>query len=448
MIIRTARRAYGSAKALSGVARERQVPWLPLSTLHRRRDRRLHAMLRYAAENVPYYRELFRQQRVDPRTIAGAEELARLPLLEKSAVRLDPERFRSTSRLGRQAVEFVTSGTTGTPSRIYHDLPSLLANPAHCEPEKEVEREILGRRRAKRLTIIYGGSTIRKIWQVYRQHTLLPSPSAQSLLSVDTPLGEVIDHINQYRPEVVSGYGSYLEALFRYVAAQGIQLHRPHLVSYGADAISEPGRHLIQKEFGIPISSRYGAVESFRIGFTCPEGHGFHVRDDLCHVRIVDREGRTLPPGQSGEVVISNLVNRGSVLLNYRLGDVATFSPFPCPCGRSLPLLTGLEGRAEDIVYLSGGRFVHPRSVWACLKGQRGLLRYQLRQQDPVRFELWLEVVRPQDFERIVRQTDAELRILLGGSAVDYRRVNHIPTAPGGKFRPVIALGRQPEVTV
>ena len=44
-------------------------------------------------------------------------------------------------------------------------------------------------------------------------------------------------------------------------------------------------------------------------------------------------------------MVISNLVNRGAVLLNYRLGDVASLSTGKCSCGRILLMLSELEGR-------------------------------------------------------------------------------------------------------
>ncbi len=445
---RIAQRTVGTVQVLRGIPGERRVPWLPHERIGQDRDRRVRGIVRYAAAHVPYYRDTFREAGLDPDDVTGAADLARLPLLEKAMVRQDPERFRATSREGLRAVPFVTSGTTGTPLTIYHDIPSIVRNPARCEPEKAVEQEILGRRRGvRRLTIIYGGSTIRQIWEVYRRHTFLPVPSEQSLLSVDQPLEAIFAHINRRRPDVISGYGSFLEALFRYAAERDVRFHRPLLVSYGADAVSEPGKQLIRDHFGIPLVSRYGAVESFRIGFTCPEGHGFHIRDDLCHLRIVDSDGHPLPPGRTGEVVISNLVNRGSVLLNYRLGDIAALSPAPCPCGRSLPLLTGLEGRLEDVLYLPNGQLVHPRSVWACMKNQSGLLRYQLRQLEPDRFELLLVLTRADEFNRLVEQISPALRRLLGNATIAFRRVENIATPPGGKFRPVVALRRQPEVT-
>ena len=74
--------------------------------------------------------------------------------------------------------------------------------------------------------------------------------------------------------------------------------------------------------------------------------------------------------GEQGEVVISNLVNGASVLLNYPVGDVAAMSTAPCPCGRTFRSLSELEGRVEDILPLADGRFVHPLSVlWFGLMG-------------------------------------------------------------------------------
>ena len=96
------------------------------------------------------------------------------------------------------------------------------------------------------------------------------------------------------------------------------------------------GREFIEGTFGIPVFSRYNAMEAFKIGFFCEQRSGFHIHDDLCHVRIVGDDGQTLPPGQQGQVVISNLVNRATVLLNYRLGDVASISTARCACGACL----------------------------------------------------------------------------------------------------------------
>ena len=96
------------------------------------------------------------------------------------------------------------------------------------------------------------------------------------------------------------------------------------MIAFSSDAMTPEGRALIQERFGIPVLGRYGAIEALKIGYTCEAEVGYHLHEDLCHVRIVD-----------DEVVLSNLVNRGTILLNYRLGDIASRLEEPCPCGRS-----------------------------------------------------------------------------------------------------------------
>lgn len=441
MIRRAARRTLGSARVLSLLASQRRIGHASPETFANQRDSRVRDVIRYAANSVPWYQDMFRQQRIDPRDIASATGLEQLPILDKGDVRVSPDAFRAQTLEGKRAIPFKTSGTTGEPLIVYHDPGSIVSNFAYCEPEKQVVAEILGRRRdIRQLAIISMPATLHRIWGVYRDWSFIPVPSEQSLVPVETSIGDAVDHINQARPTVLSGYGSYLETLFRYVAANDIKMHRPKLVSYAADAITDVGQELIRNEFGIPLISRYSSVESFRIGFTCPEYNGFHIRSDICHLRVVDENGQNVPAGHSGEIIISNLVNRGTVLLNYRLGDRGVISKSACPCGRPMPLLSELEGRAEDVVTLESGQTVHPRAIWRLIGGHSRVVRYQLIQREINRFELRLVTVDSSDFNDLAAQLSIELRQLLRGAQIDCVCLDSIPVPPGGKFRPVISL--------
>ena len=69
--------------------------------------------MRYAARTVPFYRDAFAKLGLDPREMRSALDLTRLPLISKDDLRRDPEAFVSTSRTGRNALPFETSGSTG-----------------------------------------------------------------------------------------------------------------------------------------------------------------------------------------------------------------------------------------------------------------------------------------------------------------------------------------------
>jgi phenylacetate-CoA ligase len=429
-----------AARLAASLPGQRRLPHLPRTEIERRRDAAAAATVRYAAANVPYYRDWFRREGVDPRDFRTAADLARLPLLDKAEVRRDPARFHAVSRLGRDAVPFVTSGSSGEPLTVWHDRDSLVLGVAHGEAEKEVMREAIGRRRGTReATIFYAQTTVRKITGAQRLATFVPRLTRGLTLDVTMPVEAVIAAINAFRPEVIVSYGSYLEALYRIVAARRLRMHRPVLVRYGGDGMTEPGRRLIEAEFGIPVYTRYMAIESFRIGYSCAERSGFHLREDLCHLRIVRPDGRTAAAGERGQVVISNLVNRGSVLLNYRLGDIGVMAPGFCPCGRSLALLASVEGRVEDVLALADGNIVHPRAVWSVFKGRPQVLRYQLVQTALDAFELRLVTDGAASFAEVVGPVLEEMRGLLGPVRIEVERCDELRAEPSGKFRPVVS---------
>jgi hypothetical protein len=143
-------------------------------------------------------------------------------------------------------------------------------------------------------------------------------------------------------------------------------------------------------------------VEAFKIGFACEAGDDYHLHADLCHVKIVDPSGATVADGQKGEVVISNLVNRATVLLNYRLGDIAAKVTRSCTCGRTLPLLANIEGRLEDVLVLRDGSFVHPLSIWGIFKSRPEVLRYQVIQHTADTFDLRLVTADRNTYDRLL----------------------------------------------
>ena len=438
-------KVYGSGVVCANLPGQRGIPFVSEEKLCELRDAKLRQIVNYAADTVPYYQKLFRKEGIDPETIKTVHDLRRIPLVEKSTVRKTPHLFVSTSRLGKQSIPFTTSGSTGEPTRIYHDHNSLLVNIAFGERERSVLSAMCGKRVGLREAyIVRSGSTITKVWDFYKKHTFASSSRPRLLLDVLQPFEKIVDAINAFRPGILVGYGSYLEALFRTLKFKGTRMHLPRVLFYGAECMTDPGKALIEKEFGVSVLSMYNAVEAFKIGFFCEARHGFHLHADLCHVRIMNANGEDVPAGDKGRVVISNLVNRGTVLLNYCLGDVASLAIGKCSCGRVLPLLSELEGRVEDILLLSNGGFVHPRAVWAVLSQRNEVLKYQLVQHEPERFEMKLVAEDYQSYKRVVGDILADLRRLLGVAAmIECEHYTALEPEESGKFRPVISKCKQ-----
>jgi phenylacetate-CoA ligase len=440
------RKAYGSA-VLAANARQRRVPFLPREKVERLRDRRVRRIVAYAAKTVPYYRELFARERIDPREIRGAGDLSRLPLLDRETVRRQPSLFLSEAHPARDSLAFFTTGATGTPLEVRHDRRSLLANLAFGERERAPVIEGTGGSfLPKELYVGYQTSTLRKVTAFYRESTFMPVGSGRRFVSIHEPIENVAAVSRAERPDLLVGYGGWIHLFFKALAARGIEIHRPKMVIYMGEALPHGGREVIEGSFGIPVMSRYAAAEAFRIGFYCERRTGFHLHEDVTHVRVVGADGATLGPGEVGRLVISNLVNRGSVLLNYPVGDLGSISSERCPCGRTFKLLSELEGRVEDIMTLPDGRSVHPRAVWEVFQGDTDLIQYQLTQHEPDRFELWLVTVDDEAFRRVEQRARPLLQDLLGtGARIAIGRRGESEQRGDGKFRAVVSLCQSPE---
>ena len=406
------------------------------------RDRRVRETVAYSAEHIPHYRDLFAREGIDPREIARADDLARLPLVPRDELLPDSARFRSTDPRVADGVELESSGTTGVPLTIFHDRRSVLLNVAYAERERAVESALVGKR--LRYTRMYFGSespeNVDRVRGLMARSSFRPFRPRFRRASLGRD-PELVDRtIDTARPDVILGCGSHLEAFFRAAAARGGPRHRPKALLYTWDHMSAGGRRLIEEHFGVPVISRYSAMESLKIGFTCELRDGFHLHEDLCHVTIVDHHGAEVPDGQPGEIVISNLVNRGSVLLRYRIGDLGRFSTEPCACGRSSRVLADLEGRVSEYVTLPDGSLLGPFLVTLAVNRVPGIVRFQLVQRTPTVFDLQLATVDRAAFDLGAPTAVAAVRELLGGYDVEATYVDEITIEPRRKYRPIVLL--------
>src|SRR5690606_2865116 len=80
---------------------------------------RLENLIRHSKETVPHYMEQHE-----------ARELSDFPVINKNLIRDNFDSFMSSKYYGEQLFSKYTSGSTGTPFRIYHDKQKKLQNTA------------------------------------------------------------------------------------------------------------------------------------------------------------------------------------------------------------------------------------------------------------------------------------------------------------------------------
>lgn len=439
-------RPYWTAVSAIRYLRDRRLPYHSTADLQNLQDRRARSIAAHAYATVPFYRQAMTERRLRPADIRSARDLEQLPLIGGADLAAAPERFLSTAFARRPKLELTTSGSTGHAKRIWWSPGAVFSTRAAMRRGRDVVARLIGRPAAptgyRELRILRPGGTASLFEAFYRRHSWFPGRLRGELatVSIAAPFAENLAAINAFRPEVLLGFGSYLGALLRWAQTSGEEIWRPKVVVYGGDTMPDADRRLIETELGVPVVATYQSCEAWRIAFQCERRDGYHLDVDQVAVRIVDPNGATLPPGERGRVVLSNLTNRATVLLNYDLGDLATLSPESCACGRTLPLLARLDGRADDFVLLPDGSPLHESVVLSRLYSVPGVGMVQLTQRARRGFRLLVVPARHAEPTAICRGLEAALRELLGDDPpldLTIQPVDAVPREASGKFKSI-----------
>jgi phenylacetate-CoA ligase len=149
----------------------------------------------------------------------------------------------------------------------------------------------------------------------------------------------------------------------------------------GAEPWTEGLRREIEAAWDMAALDIYGLSEIIGPGVAqeCPEKRGLHIFSDVFLPEVIDpATGEERPEGEDGELVITTLTKEAIPLLRYRTGDIVSISYEPCGCGRTLPRISKVKGRTDDMLIIRGIN-VFPSQIEAVLLQVEGAQpHYQL----------------------------------------------------------------------
>jgi phenylacetate-CoA ligase len=138
-------------------------------------------------------------------------------------------------------------------------------------------------------------------------------------------------------------------------------------------------RHL-ETAWGARVFDHSGMTETGPMTAECVANPGgLHVLEQHFITEVVDLiTQQPLPPGELGELVVTNLGRLGSPVLRYRTGDLVRVDPKPCRCGRNLLRLDGgILGRTDDMIHLRGNNF-YPSALEAVIRRFADVAEYRV----------------------------------------------------------------------
>ena len=429
-----------------------------------RQRSRLAELVAHARAGSPFYRALYRD------LPDGVDDVTSLPVTTKAGLMsryddwatdpdvslaevrafiADPDRA-GTSYRGRYQV-VTTSGTSGTrgvfvqDDRTYAVLSAITV--ARAAGSWLSGRDYLAMlRRGNRVAAVWavgghfaGYSTARRL---IRERPI--RRRSIRIVSVHTPLDELVAGINDARPTILNGYAGAVALLAREQRAGRLRID-PVLVITSAEGLAPEERARIRETFRCKVRDQYACSEFMGLAHGC-EHDWLHVNADWAILEPVDERFRPVPPGRhSHTVLLTNLANRVQPIIRYDLGDSVMQRPDPCPCGNPLPAIR-VQGRTSDVLTFrradGGTADLPPLALGTLVDRTPGVRMFQIVRDAPRRLAVRLIIEDSAAPDRVWERVHRELRGLLdrhGLTDVRVERDARPPErTPGGKFRPVI----------
>jgi phenylacetate-CoA ligase len=307
------------------------------------------------ADALPEWREAARIQ--DP------DELWRLwpslPILSKQDLQ---ERFPAAEigqRFGIRGRVGSTGGSTGEPTHFFHDLNMNRA----CLASLYYTREQMGWRLGMPIIIVWGSE--RDIgrqtpWQQRLHGQLRNEYLLDAYHLSDETVSRVLEIVRKKAPVAIYGFTSMLEFVAEAVLKRDAALP-PGLVAAawnGGEMLFQEQKDVFRRAFGHPLLNIYGGRELSAMACQeSDEGHLTVVRPWL-FVEIVDDRGRPVGPGESGRLIWTSTICRGTPFLRYDIGDMGSYNS-DCLSESGISAIAELHGRVAGLLELPDGRKIN-----------------------------------------------------------------------------------------
>lgn len=394
---------------------------------------RLQEVLAVCAEHVPFY-----QQAWLPEALAAARggELSALPLLEKSDLRQEVERFQRQDRNPLVKFPFQTSGTTGTPITAVYTLSELRNSMAL----REVRSANWAGVSFKDPRATFSGRIVEPDPQeeanIYRYNRAEKQIYFSAFHLKPTTAPRYVDALWEHQPTWLTGYAVSYYLLAKYILEQELSVPPLKAVITTSEKVTPHMRKTMQQAYGCRVFEEYSTVENALFASECERGR-LHVSPDVSIVEILRPDGSPCALGEVGEVVTTCLMRTYQPLVRFRLGDLAAWDPEPCPCGRQMPVIKEVVGRIEDVVTGPDGRqLVRFHGIFV---DQPHVVEGQIIQEKLDAFTV--KIVPTTGFDQAdVENITQRMQQRLGKAiSVTVEQVSTIPRTKAGKYRAVIS---------
>ncbi len=417
----------------------RAQQWNSLEENRAIQARKLYELLKYASENIPYYKRVVQERGIKIREDCVFDDLRKFPFLTKKIIR---EHFDELYKFRNKTYYLNHSGgSTGEPVEFYQDREyaswshavTLLFNEwAFCPIGSRVVK-LWGSER----DVFQGSQGLRGKLSGLVHNVRLINAFNMS----EQEMESFVRFLERWKPVMLLAYVEPLYEVAKLTIRKRWKVYPPRSIMTAAGTLFPDFREQIQAAFEAPVFDRYGSREVGGIACECDRHQGLHISLTTHFLEIVGADGERCRNGEVGEIVVTSLTNYTMPFIRYRIGDRAAMSDESCSCGRGMPMLKNIEGRSTSSFRNQRGDIIAPEyfiHLIGVLLNKKGIIeKFQVIQED-WDFIVVKLVVNSSDkyvLQPLLAEIEKKIQLVMGQKTrVEFALVDNIPPSPSGKY--------------
>jgi len=408
--------------------------WWSVEQLQDFQWRELRRLLDHAFCSVPFYQKKYASAGIELGDIKTREDFAKLPPLSRGEVNENRDSLCSKSSRDR-LIPHATGGSSGVATRFYITLDSYDWRCAASARAYSWSGYRIGER-----TLYLWGAPVGQVaplqkakldgYRFVRRELSIPT-----FLQTPELWQRAYEVALRFRPKFIVGYVSSLDRFADFLLTRGLHIPEVQGVLAAAEPVSQSTRDIVQQAFRVPLFDTYGSREFMSIAAECAQHNGLHVHAD--NLLVETEQDASCGPT---EFLVTDLHNYGMPFIRYRIGDLGTLSDSKCPCGRGLPLIKEIEGRALEVLRTRDGRSVSPILWRHVLKDVSEVREFQVQQTSVDEIVISMVLARPlsEGSEMLLRGEMA--KVFSPSTRLTIKPVDAIPRLLSGKRRLAVGI--------
>tara|TARA_B100000945_G_C20389173_1_gene601348 strand:- start:264 stop:1646 length:1383 start_codon:yes stop_codon:yes gene_type:complete len=401
-------------------------------------EKEFRKLLVHAFTNVPFYKKKYTKAGITAKKLEkfNLKDLNTLPILTKQELRRFGTTTLLSNKIDKKGTFFSSSGSTGTPTKIYFSRKFHQKWSAVFEARirnwagvtyKSPRATIGGRRvlpRSNQNAPFHRYNFIEK--QIY---------FSAYHLSINT-IDDYINAIRKYKIKYLTGYAKSIYLLSFLARKKNIPVPKLNVVITSSEKLTNEMRNLIGEVFDCNVFDSYSGVEACGLFSEFKSGELLD-NPDVGITEIVDEDFNPVQEGGKGQIISTGLLNFDQPLIRYMIGDLATLKSNNSEnININMKVIKSVDGRREDIIQGPDGRLmVRFHSLFIDILG---LVNSQIIQETKTDFIFKLVVDKTYNIsqEKIISK---RMYSQIGRVNISFCYVESIKVSKNGKYKSIIS---------